>query len=179
MLKKTKLVRPTVSREDYLLRNIERAFPGGEWVDEPQEREGEAEVAEVPGCEPGGRGFESLTPPHSVAIIGGTKYDAKSVQDYLAGLPEGTTVYVGAGRGVESDLRNADDCPLPVQVVDLDPDRYGRKARDVNVPEVLIQDISSPVVLVGAGTRVTQARSWLRMVNDHRDAKNRREVVEL
>ena len=176
MLKRPRTVRPSVSREEYLLRNMMRAFPGGEWVDSTPEEE--AEVAEAPGCEPGGRGFESLT-PLSVALIGGQKYDAESVQAYLASLPAGTTVYVGAGRGVESDLRKAEDCPVQVQVVDLEPDRYGKKARDVNVAQVLIQDITSPVVLVGAGERVKQARSWLKTVNDHRDEENQRQVVVL
>ena len=169
-------VRPVVSRENYALQQIEQAFPGGEWVDGAQEEE--AEVVEVPGCDPGGSGFESHT-PLSVALIGGPKYNERSVQEYLAALPTDTTVYVGAGRGVEADLAKAEGLSVQVEVVDLEPDRFGKLARKLNVPQVLCVDISSPVVLVGAGERVKHARSWLKTVDGLRNPENRREVVEL
>lgn len=167
MLKIPKSTTP-VSRENYTLHQIKQVFPGGAWVDEPEvsELEGESKL-------------EAHGNPPSIAIIGGTKYDSSALMEYLGGLPQGTTVYVGAGRGVESDLAKADGLTVQVEVVDVNPGRFGRLARKVNVPDVLVQDISSPVVLVGAGERVKQAQSWLKMFDGQRDETNRREVVLL
>lgn len=171
MLKRPKTVRPAVSREEYLLRNMMRAFPGGEWVDSEPEDEAPSEAHDLENSAEAG--CDSPPLPPSVALIGGPKYDEQSVQAYLETLPPDTIVYVGAGRGVEADLCRAEDLPVSVQVLQLEPERFGKKARDVNVEQVLIQDLSSPVVLVGAGTRVKQAREWLGR------AEWGREVVEL
>lgn len=164
------------TREEYTLEQLAKHFPDGEWVT-PQE--GEAEVVDALGRDPSGTGFESPT-PLSVAVIGGTKYDAASLLGYMRELPKGTTVYVGAGRGVESDLvKNSHELPLQFVLVDVDEERFGKHARKVNVPEVLIQDLASPIILVGSGERVKQAQSWLKMVEGQRDEANRRKVVEL
>lgn len=81
MLRKQHLFRPAQSREAYTQRSIERAFPTGHWVEEPQE--GEAEAAEVPGCDPGGSGFESHTPLSPATVFVG-------VPPPGAQLPDGT-----------------------------------------------------------------------------------------
>lgn len=68
-----KLFRPVAERREYA-RHLKSAFPSGYWV---EDHEGEAEVAEVPGCEPGGSGFESRTPPHLTVIAAQTPMGAR------------------------------------------------------------------------------------------------------
>lgn len=153
--------RTVISKERYTLQGVEAAFPGGEWVEDSPPR-GDAVKEGVP---------VAGEPAPSLTVIGGTKYDADALTEYLSALPEQATVYVGAGRGVESDLAKSGD--PRVHLVDLDPDRFGKLARKVNVPDVLIQDIHSTVVLVGSGERVKTAQGWLSR------ARWGREVVEL
>jgi hypothetical protein len=171
MLKIPKPVHP-VSRENYVLTQIEKTFPGGEWVDgTPQEEE--AEVAEVPGCEPGGRGFESLT-PLSVTVIGGTKYDADALEAQLAELPHGWSVISGGNRGAEkAALEIAERLGLTPVRVDVDRELFGAKATDVHVEQVLGTELHSKLIIAGNGVRPKQAKSWLNR------AKWPREVVTL
>ena len=145
-------------------------FPGGEWVDEPHEKE--AEVVEVAGRDPVGRGFESL-PSLSLTVIGGAN-DALRVlltERAPARVILGTTFNGRGGEAAAAKL--AEELGIEVETIRPDADLFGAKAADVNVEQVLGADFASPLVLVGKGVRVKQARGWLAR------ARWPREVVEL
>jgi hypothetical protein len=110
------------------------------------------------GVEPAGLG----SPPPSLTIIGGTKYDEDELNEYLDGLHEETGLIVGDGRGAEV---KAVDIWGSARIVQVDPDVYGKNARKVNVEQVLSYDPSSPLLLVGSGERVKQAEAWLKRAN--------------
>lgn len=175
MLKRPRTARPLISREDYTLRQLKQVFPEGEWVDE-QVREKEAEVAEAPGCDPGGRGFESLpSPSNDLTVIGDMK-DLEPVYDAVGRLRPDRVILgrLPSARGAEANIsKMLAACGWQGEVVhvDHDPDVFGKA--DCNVEQVLSYDLTSPVLLVGNGTRVKQARSWLKR------AEWGREVIEV
>ena len=155
------------------MRALERAFPTGEWVSESALPQGRADSREgVPVLANAG----TLAAP-SLTIIGGTKYDEDELEKRLhdlvcvANIP---LLVAGDGRGAErfalqmGVLWGIRTNPIPV-----DPDRYGKLARKVNVEQVLSHDLTSPVLLVGGGERVKQAKAWLERM------KLPREVIEL
>ena len=164
---------PTVSREEYTMRALEKAFPTGEWVQEVREAPA---VSRANG--EGTMGDGRHDSPASLTIIGGTKYDEDNLEGFLSNLPEETQVIVGAGRGSETWAaewwREVQFEPHnSVTKIAPDPDRYGKSARKVNVEQVLSHDLSSPVLLVGTGERVKQAKEWLKRT------LSKREVIEL
>jgi hypothetical protein len=180
---------PILSREVYVQRQVERAWPSGEWMDNELDRLGTpGQGAALPGegiqaddghLDRSAGSIPAPSPPsitsaervtQSVTIIGGTKYDEDAFRQYLDNLPEVTGLIVGEGRGGES---KAVEIWGSARFVPLDKDRYGKLARKVNVEQVLSYDVSSPVVLVGNGERVKQARDWLKRANWDR------EVIEL
>jgi hypothetical protein len=145
-----KTPRPVVSREEYVLGTMKRAFPSGHWVEEQMDG-GRMEEVEPPPDRP-------VSPP-TLTIIGGTKYDEEALSVYLDELPPDTVLRVGAGRGVEMDVidgRFTVIVSVPHQHLDKPA------ARKVNVEQVLGADISSPLLLVGTGERVKQAEAWLK-----------------
>lgn len=171
-LLRQKIFRPPVARDAYVAHTTERTFPGGEWVE--VQPEGEAEVAEAPGRDPEGSGFESRTPlSTALTIIGSTKTPEDVAQFVLEHSP--SSVILGrlpSGRGAESDIAKLlKQLDVNVHEVEHDPDLFGKT--DVNVEQVMSYDLTSPVLLVGSGTRVKQARSFLDRANW------RREVIEL
>jgi hypothetical protein len=148
--------KPARSSEQYILDSLPRVFKGGEWVSAPEKN-----GSPVPA--------EDSTSSRYITVIGGQKYDERGLAEYLAYFMDPEVIVVGAGRGVESDLGKKDFAT----VIPVDQDRYGKSARKVNVEEVLCYQIDSPLLLVGDGERVKQARAWLKRTN------SRREVVEL
>lgn len=156
ILKKPTPVRPPVSREVYTLTSMEKVFPGGEWVDEselegPSDREAEPDE----GSRLGSR-------PSSITVIGGTKFDADSLERALRDLPAGYSVISGGNRGAEKfALETAEKMGLtPVRVIP-DQDLFGAKANDVHVEHVLITDIDSTLIIAGDGVRSKQAKAWV------------------
>jgi hypothetical protein len=101
-------------------------------------------------------------PAPSISIIGGTKYDEDALANHIEGLPQGTWIVVGDGRGAEK--RATELAQLNVHLPPR-PDVYGKSARKVNVEQVLSWDPTSPVLLVGNGERVKQAEAWLKRAN--------------
>ncbi len=151
-LRKNILKQPTVSRSEYTVRNIERAFPSGEWVEEP-----------AGGPSPAREGLDS---PPALTVIGGTKYDEAALGlffgHFFASYDPQVEIITGAGKGVEASIEATTRIPN-------DP-HLGRK---VNVEQVLCVDLDSPVLIVGSGERVKQAKSWLART------MSKREVIEL
>jgi hypothetical protein len=151
---RTKIFRPLVNREVYTLQTTEQVFPGGEWVEEAPRETAPAPIAPVE---------EGVAPPSSnLTIIGDTKKHLEDVLEYVYHhTPD--RVIVGrlpSGRGAESTVAAyllAHE--VEVVYVDHDPDLYGKS--DVNVEQVMSYDLTSPVLLVGNGTRVKTAKSWL------------------
>ena len=164
-------------------------FKGGSWVDEglAQLAEPLVVIQDDVGSSPttlsqnGGEGVpdrgDGDAPPALenygqalyVTVIGGQKYDPDAFCDATARFLLRPFV-VGCGRGIESDLAKSDGDTVVVQV---DPDLFGKNARKVNVEQVLCFAPDSPLLLVGDGTRVKQARAWLDRT------KSKREVIEL
>lgn len=167
---KPKIVRPQVDRETYTLQTIEQVFPGGEWVDNPQE--GEAEVVEAPGCEPGT--LEGSSPSSlSLTVIGGANDALRKL--LIERAPErvicGTTL---TGRGGEREAaKMAEKLGIEVEMIGPDVELFGAKAAEVNVLHVMVQDFDSPLVIVGNGTRAKQAKAKMA------SARFTREVIEL
>lgn len=164
--------RQVLSREEYTLRQLERAFSSGEWLDNPASSaetslptSRDSEVAQGNGGEEAVPGDSRDKRRPSLTIIGGTKYDEDALAYFLSQNPD-TEIVTGAGRGVESSLEG-------VTRIELSPDLFGKSARKVNVEAVLSHDPTSPLLLVGDGERVKQARAWLKRANWPR------EVVEL
>jgi len=150
--------RIVLSREEYTLRSIERAFPSGEWVEKSSldPERGSAPMED--------RGPEGL-PPLSITIIGGTKYDEDALESYLL-HSDATHLIVGAGQGAEADAYTWwDDLNGDITKIVPNPDVYGKNARKVNVEAVLSHDPTSPLLLVGSGERVKQAEAWLKRAN--------------
>jgi hypothetical protein len=157
--------KPVVPREQYTLTAVRRAFPSGEWV---QDR---GEIV-PPSLGLAGESSEITEPPSAQAvltIIGGTKYDEDALAVF-AREHKTTCFIVGGGRGAESVLAKE---AWDVEVIAPDPDRYGKSARKVNVEQVLCVDLDSPLLLVGSGERVKQAKDWLKRT------RSKREVIEL
>lgn len=163
-----KLFRPVAERREYA-RHLKSAFPSGYWV---EDHEGEAEVAEVPGCEPGGSGFESRTPPH-LTVIGSsstTPVQRDMLESKLRDLSSDTVVVTGGARGAEhAAVLLARQLGLEVREIRPDKSMFGSSAGKVNVEQILCDAIRSPVVLVGDGQRVKEARSWLNRASWGRD----------
>lgn len=161
--------RPVVPREEYICRSIESAWPTGEWVEEDRSvgpgQTGSGLSAEGVPC-PGDE--DAHTP--SLTIIGGTKYDEDALKEHLRNLPPHTTVITGVGRGAEAFTAQVETNCF---VVEKREDLYGKKATSLNVEQVLSLDPTSPLLLVGTGERVKQAKSWLAR------AKWGREVIEI
>ncbi len=157
-LLRQKIFRPPVARDVYVAHTTERTFPGDEWVE--VHPEGEAEVVEAPGCEPGTLEGSS---PSSLSLIGDTKDLEVATKFVLELAPE--TVIVGrlpSGRGTESKIAaHLEEAGINVTYVDSAP--------AVNVEAVMSYDLTSPVLLVGSGTRVKQAKSWLGRANWNRE----------
>lgn len=153
-----------LSREEYTLRSIERAFPSGEWVEVGVgggDKRGlttahESSGSEAPSLSGPAGGSRPQNPP-SITIIGGTKYDEDALAYWLY-QNDGYEIVTGAGRGVEAALEG-------VIRIDLETDVYGKNARKVNVEAVLCHDPTSPLLLVGSGERVKQAEAWLKRAN--------------
>lgn len=171
MFKPTRHVRPPISREAYTLQSIEQVFPGGEWVDEPQE--GEAEVVEAPRCERGT--LEGSSPSSlSLTVIGGTKFDEGALEAVIAALPDGYTVISGGNRGAEKfALEAAERHGLTALRIEVNKGLFGAKANDVHVEQVLVTELESKLVIAGEGVRSKQARSWVTR------ASWPREVIEI
>ena len=160
------LRRQPLSREEYNLSSLERAFPAGNWVDPPQDGGGGVPAPE------NGSGGRTEASENYITVIGSQKYEQDGFGDELAyAIEELKTIVVGDGRGAESHIvKTFFDGVVHIPV---NPDRYGKSARKVNVEEVLCYAIDSPLLLVGNGERVKQARAWLERT------KSQREVVEL
>lgn len=157
-MRKQKIFRPVVAREVYTRQAIESAWPSGDWVEETPEVE--AEVVEVPGRDPGGTGFESQTPlSNNLTIIGDLKDLTTAL--LLVGELSPDQVIVGrlpSGRGAESKISKA-----------LEGDQEVVHVDSPLVEAVMSHDIASPVLLLGNGTRVKEARSWLGRANWNRE----------
>lgn len=172
---RAKFFRPLQSREAYTQRNLERAFPTGEWAEESPQA---TESAGSPTGSSSGRperqphttgdspGVESrpADTPSTLTIVGNGK-DLEPVYDEI-GRRRPDRVILGrtsSGRGAESEIaKMLEACGWQGEVVEVetDPDVFG-KASGVNVEQVMSYDLTSPVLLVGTGSRVKQARSWL------------------
>lgn len=159
-LLKPKFFHPLVPREEIVAQTLERTFPDGQWVEDAppvDPLEGEAEVVEAPGCEPGTLEGSS---PSSLSLIGSTKDSAALVNALHEHVPPNGSVILGrlpSGRGAESEAAKvAEEQGFPVIYVDAE-----KGFENVNVEAVLSYDLTSPVLLLGNGTRVKQARSWL------------------
>jgi hypothetical protein len=158
--------RPTVSKEQYTLNAVQRAWPSGEWVTSVElvaSEKGESPAMQHEGGVNGGD-----EAPSSLTIIGGTKYDEDLLSQHVFG-DSADTLIVGVGRGAEAFVLEK----MGAECIPLDPDRYGKSARKVNVEQVLCADPDSPLLLVGSGERVKQAKDWLRRT------RSKREVIEL
>jgi len=158
--------KPLRTKERYILDSLLSVFQGGHWVDDVPVQE----ILEEP--ENGSQDVtEAYLTSSYLTVIGGQKYDKQAVAEHLAYFLEPEVIIVGGGRGVESDLlANEHMETIHVQV---DPDRFGKNARKVNVEQVLSFAPTSPLLLVGNGERVKQARAWLKRANWGR------EVIEL
>jgi hypothetical protein len=180
--------RPTVSKEQYTLSAVQRAWPSGEWVTEPgsrnPDREGTSGSPKAPGQfgDSQNRADKRLTGdsseqerilPPSLTIIGGTKYDEDALRAFIAERAP-SLIEAGCGRGAEAQaieigkelgsMTNWFHYPRP--------ELYGKRARIVNVDDVL-NNTSGTVLLVGGGERVKQAKDWLKRT------RSKREVIEL
>jgi hypothetical protein len=174
------MIRPPVrTKERYILDSLVSIFKGGHWVEDSVESLVSPSQDEtpkdggggVPGLENGSGDRIDPIPMGSryVTVIGGQKYDKDELANWFFdryGPSPDVEIVTGAGRGVEASITRA-------QRIELDPDRYGKSARKVNVEEVLCYAIDSPLLLVGNGERVKQARAWLERT------KSRREVTEV
>lgn len=172
MLKTKKPARPVVSREAYTLNQIEKVFPGGEWVDEQDSAPGGSmPVLPKRGVEVGEVAVPVTSP--NLTIIGGSNDALRHLLQERA--PEkvivGTTM---TGRGGEREAAElARELGIEVETRVPDVDLFGGKAASVNVELVLSTEIDSPLVLVGNGQRVKEAKSWLKR------AQWPREVIQL
>ena len=148
---------------------LSSVFRGGHWVDEDL---GRSLVGQKPNAGQGPENYEQtlyLTGSY-LTVIGGQKYDEPLFDNYLKALDEEISFVVGGGRGAETWVTKNDHNVLKI---DPDPDRYGKNARKVNVEQVLSFAPTSPLLLVGEGERVKQAKAWLKRANWGR------EVIEL
>jgi hypothetical protein len=171
--------RPIRTKERYILDSLVSIFKGGHWVEDSVESLVSPSQGETPknggGGVPGlenGYGDRTETAGNYLTVVGSQKYEQGGFEDELVcAIDELKTVVVGDGRGAESHVvKTFFDGVVQIPV---DPDRYGKSARKVNVEEVLCYAIDSPLLLVGNGERVKQARAWLERT------KSRREVTEL
>lgn len=173
-----RLFRPIIPRDEYITTSIERAWPEGEWVND-QGQNGEAH--DLAPESPSGlkKVAEDSESPHPIlTIIGGTKYDEGRLESFLSNMDERLTLVAGDGRGAEPWCLKwwavVQFEPWgQTHKISSDPDRFGKSARKVNVEQVLSYSPQSPVLLVGEGERVKQARAWLKR------AKWGREVIEI
>lgn len=167
---KTKIFRPVLSREGYALQSIESAFPSGDWVE--VEALQESPVAPGRQVAPGSREAQagedgvlegSIPKPPILTVIG----DTNELEDVGAFVESAQyeSVIVGrlpSGRGAESKIAaHLEQLDIDVVYIDADKEQFGKDANDVNVEQVLTHDITSPVLLLGNGARVKQAKSWL------------------
>lgn len=171
-LKIIKPIHPPASREDYTLKQIAKVFPGGDWVDAPP--------SAAPEPEPQPKGVLDTPDPGStksgnVTVIGDTKDTAVLLAHVEKIAP--TEIILGrlpSGRGAESSLAKAFRAAgFAVREVNADVERFGPKATEVHVEQVLSTDIDSPLIIVGGGVRSKQAASWVNR------AKWPREVTRL
>lgn len=171
--------RPIRTKERYILDSLVSVFKGGHWVEEPVET-----ILSASGADPSPNGGEGVSAPENgscdrtdpnpmgtayITVIGGLKYDGEALRTALELLPAGQVV-IGAGRGAESNFEFLRQTAIRIPA---DPDRYGKNARKANVEEVLTFAPDSPLLLVGEGERVKQARAWLKRTNWPR------EVIEI
>jgi hypothetical protein len=100
-----------------------------------------------------------------ISLVGGTKYDEQSLEDYLRGLKVG--IRTGDGQGAEAFVKKiAESLSLEVAVVPKFK-AYGNRAMDIQAETVLglSLDEPDPIVLVGKGSRVDFANGWLKRAN--------------
>lgn len=99
---------------------------------------------------------------NTIAVIGGTKFDATALETWVRSLPKSTVIVTGDGRGAEKALRSLCkaqgiriDVPLLLDIA---------KPLEVQIEAILsmTQDSRSPVVFLGQGSRVDTARKWLK-----------------
>jgi RNase H-fold protein (predicted Holliday junction resolvase) len=151
---RSKIFRPIVPDEVYALQTTEQAFPGGEWVEEPPVV---IETTVAPASEAFVSGVKALAAPSSNITICGDTKDLEPLLELLEGeAPD--TVVVGrlpSGRGAESKAAKAlEEHGVEVHYVD-----------SPLVEAVMSYDLTSPVILLGSGGRVKEARSWLARAN--------------
>src|SRR3990167_3074957 len=109
----------------------------------------------------------------ALAVIGGTKYDSAALERWLRSLPQDTVIVTGNGRGAEQRVRELGaELGLRVDVPALHPERYGRKALDIQVSYVMSMT-AGDIVVIGAGSRPSKAREWFKR------ARWGRELVEV
>ena len=98
----------------------------------------------------------------AVAVIGGTKYDSAALERWIRSLLPDTVIVTGNGRGAEQRVRElGTELGLRVDVPALHPERYGRKALEIQVSYVLGMT-AGDIVVVGAGSRPSKAREWFK-----------------
>lgn len=179
-----------VSREEYILRALQTAFPTAQLVDASGLEQivgcgtetsinGDVGPAEGGSGQSGpGRSAEGVIPSppssNSLTLIGGAKYDEDLLANYLL-HSNSIRLITGVGRGAESEAMPywVQELRGDAEVIEADPDLFGKAARKVNVEQVLCADPNSPLLLVGDGERVKSARAWLRRTG------SKREVIEL
>lgn len=160
--------KPKITKERYILDSLERLLPG-KWVDDRAGRGKDpvgAHNPEQPGAVPG--------PATYITVIGGTKYDQEALSRRVLFSDVRATFVIGDGRGTEEQVYNlCESLCRDCEWVPVNHDMYGKAARKVNVDDVLNYAPDSPLLLVGTGERVKQARSWLKRT------QSKREVVEI
>lgn len=181
---RNKIFRPLQPPEAYTRQAISSAFPGGEWVEEPDgagraglpqgatpglppAREGAAEESAGEMISPGDKPDSRVPPCPSITIIGDTK-DLDALMELLEEHAPDEVILgrLPSGRGAESKIAaHLRELGTTVIEVETTEDVFGAKASDVNVEAVLTHDIHSPLLILGNGTRAKAARSWLGRAN--------------
>lgn len=133
---------------------LERTFPDGQWV-ETDEHAPDQSL-------PGSPASTTVAERPALTVIGGTKFDEENLDAYLAELtfykPD-VLLVTGSGRGVEKHVAEiAEEHGIDIDIIETD-------SKKIEVEAVMAARVDSPVLLVGDGTRVKQARSWLARAN--------------